>query len=51
MKVSALEASYPDDFYSNTLDGVSTHNLLNTIGIQNELHIVLNRSYLAKLTR
>lgn len=48
MKVHIIEASHPDDFFEENLDGVSTHHLLNTMQVEHRLRTVLTLSYLKK---
>jgi hypothetical protein len=47
-RVLVVEASYPRDFYNQTLDGVSAHNLLKTMHVDVELHMVITPDYLKK---
>lgn len=50
-QVLIVEASAPEDFYDQALDGVAVHNLLNTIGVTNELHMAITPKYLEEAIR
>jgi len=45
-RVLVAEASYPKDFYNQTLDGVSAHNLLQTMHVHAEMHLVITPHFL-----
>jgi hypothetical protein len=45
VKVFIVESSYPQDFYNEWLDGQVTRNLLNTMGIANQLKLVIDRQH------
>lgn len=48
LKVYIVEASNSEDFFDQSLDGVSVHSFFNTIGIDSKLRMVLNKKYLKK---
>lgn len=49
MNVFILETSYPKDFYNEQLDGLVARNLLNTMGIENTLKLVVDKEYFENL--
>jgi hypothetical protein len=51
MKVFIIESSYPKDFYTDRLDGLAARNLLNTMGVENQLRMVLDLGFFKQAIR